>query len=703
MKRIVFASLAVVFVLTACKNEKKEQMRENPFFTEWTTPYGVPPFDLIKTEDYLPAYDKAMEQNKQEIVAIISNPDDPTFENTIVALDRSGEALRRVNSVFGNLNETNTTPEMQKIAKEMAPKMSAHFDDIWLNEDLFKRVKAVYDNQDRFNLNTEDSMLLVKTYKRFVRGGANLNAEDQKRFREINKQLSLLTVQFGENLLAETNDFKLVIDNEDDLSGLPESVRAAAAETAKNQGLEGKWVFTLQKPSLIPFITYSDRRDLREKLFKGYIERCNHNNEHDNKAIVNQIVNLRLERANLLGYKTHADYVLDENMAKTPANVYKLTGSLMDAALPVARQEAADQQKLIDAEGGGFQLQPWDWWYYTEKIKKQKYDFNDEVLRPYFKLENVKQGVFDVLNKLYGITFVPAKDLPVYYDGVETYEVHDTDGRVMAVLYMDFFPRESKRVGAWMTTFRKQYKKDGKNVIPIVQVVYNFSKPTGDKPALLSFEEASTLFHEMGHAMHGIFSNCTYVSLSGTDVPRDFVELPSQIMENWAAEPQVLKMYARNYKTDEPIPDELIQKMGAAKHFNQGFEVTEFISASILDMDWHTITEKKDYDVMAFEKQSLERMHMIPQIVVRYRSPYFAHIFSGGYSAGYYSYAWAEVLDADAFEAFKEHGIFDRATANSFRENILSKGGTEDPMKMYVRFRGQEPTTDAMLKRRGLK
>jgi len=703
MKNISIALIAIIFLVTACRNQKKNEMKENPFFTEWTTPYGVPPFDRIKTEDYVPAYEKGMKIHEEEIESIVSNPEKATFENTIVALDNSGEFLTRVDNVFANLNETNTTPEMQKIAKDMAPRLSAHNDDIWLNEGLFSRVKAVFKEQDRLNLNTEDSMLLAKTYKRFVRGGANLNAEDQKRFREINKRLSLLTVQFGENLLAETNDFKLVIDNKEDLSGLPGSVRAAAAETAKNQGLEGKWVFTLQKPSLIPFITYSDKRDLREKLFKGYIERCNHNNEHDNKAIVNKIVNLRLERANLLGYETHADYVLDENMAKTPANVYKLTGSLMDAALPVAKQEAADQQKLIDAEGGGFQLQPWDWWYYSEKIKKQKYDFNDEVLRPYFKLENVKQGVFDVLNKLYGISFVPAKDLPVYYDGVETYEVHDTDNSLLGILYMDFFPRESKRVGAWMTSFRKQYKKDGKNVIPIIQVVYNFSKPTGDKPALLSFEEASTLFHEMGHAMHGMLSNCIYVTLSGTSVPRDFVELPSQIMENWAAEPEVLKMYARHYETGEPIPDDLIRKMKNAGHFNQGFEVTEFISASILDMDWHTITENKDYDVMAFEKQSLENMHMIPQIVVRYRSPYFAHIFSGGYSAGYYSYAWAEVLDADAFEAFKEHGIFDRATANSFRESILSKGGTDDPMKLYVNFRGKKPTTDAMLKRRGLK
>lgn len=703
MKSIILPLMAILLILGSCQNQKKTDMKDNPFFTEWTTPYGVPPFDLITVDDYMPAYEEGMKRHEDEIQAIVNNQDSPTFENTIVAMDQSGEFLTRVNNVFENLNETNTSPEMQKIAKEMAPKLSAHNDNIWLNEKLFDRVKSVNNNQQQFNLNTEDSMLLDKIYKKFVRGGANLDAKDKERFREINKQLSLLSIRFGENLLAETNDFKLVIDNEAALSGLPETVKAAAAETAAKQGFEGKWVFTLQKPSLIPFITYSDRRDLREKLFKGYIERGNNNNEHDNKAIVNKMVNLRLERARLLGYKSHAAYILDNNMAKTPDKVYDLIGNIMTAALPVAKKEAGELQDMINAEGGSFQLQPWDWWYYAEKLKKQKYAFDDEVLRPYFKLENVRQGVFNVLNKMYGISFVPAKNLPVYYPGVETYEVHDTDNSLLGVLYMDFYPRESKRVGAWMTSFRKQSKRNGKNIVPVIQVVYNFSKPTGDKPALLSFEEASTLFHEMGHAMHGMLSNCTYVTLSGTAVPRDFVELPSQIMENWASEPEVLKMYARNYETGKPIPDELLQKMKDASYFNQGFEVTEFISASILDMDWHTITENKDYDVMAFENQSLKKMHMIPQIVVRYRSPYFAHIFSGGYSAGYYSYAWAEVLDADAFEDFKEHGIYDRATANAFRENILSKGGTDDPMKLYVRFRGKEPTTEAMLKRRGLK
>lgn len=678
-------------------------MSENPFLTEWNTPFGVPPFNKITVDDYIPAYNEGMRIHDEEIRAIINNPEAPDFVNTIAAMDASGELLTRVDNVFENLNETNTTPEMQEVAKKMAPELSTHYDNIWLNEALFARVKQVFEKRNQLTLTTEDSMLLEKTYKHFVRGGANLDAESKKRFREINQKLSLLSIQFGENLLEETNDFKLIIDKEEDLSGLPESVKNAAAETAKNLGMEGKWVFTEQKPSLIPFITYSDHRDLREKLFKGYIERGNNNNAHDNKAIVNEMVNLRLERAKLLGYENHASFVLDDNMAKTPDKAYELINNIMTASLKVAKKEAADLQQMIDAENGDFELQPWDWWYYTEKLKKQKYDFDDEALRPFFKLDNVRDGVFYVANKLYGIQFKQRTDLPKYFDDVQTFEVLDTDNSTLGILYMDFYPRDSKRAGAWMTSFRKQSKKEGENIIPVIQVVFNFSKPTGGKPALLSFEEASTLFHEMGHAMHGLLSNCTYVTLSGTSVPRDFVELPSQIMENWASEPAVLKVYAHHYETGQPISDDLINKMKAADHFNQGFEVTEFISAAILDMDWHTITENKKYDVMQFENQSLAKMGLIPEIVVRYRSPYFAHIFSGGYSAGYYSYAWAEVLDADAFKTFSEKGIFDPETAASFRENLLSKGGTDDPMKMYVRFKGHEPSTDAMLERRGLK
>lgn len=703
MTKLILTITLISFLFISCnRNNNEKQMNDNPLLTEWNTPYGVPPFNLIKTEHYLPAYNEAMKMHNAEIEAIVNSKEEPDFNNTIAALDYSGELLMRVDNVFENVNEANTNPEMQKIAKEVAPLLSAHYDNIWLNDKLFARVKAVNDIKEALNLTTEQQMLLKKVYDNFVRGGANLPEDQKAEFRKINEQLSLLSINFGENLLAETNDFTLVIEDEKDLSGLPESVKATAAETAKEQGLEGKWVFTLQKPSLIPFITYAENRENREYLFKGYIERGNNNNEHDNKAIVSEIVNLRLRRANMLGYDTHADYVLDNNMAKTPDKVYGLIESLMDAGLVVAKQEVKDLQALIDKEGENFKLEPWDWWYYAEKLKKEKYAFDDETLRPYFVLENVQKGLFTVANKLYGLQLTERTDLPVYHPDVKVYEVKEADGSVIGILYMDFFPRESKRGGAWMTSFRKQYKKDGENVIPVIQTVFNFTKPTGDKPSLLSFDEASTMFHEFGHALHGLLSNCTYISLSGTAVPRDFVELPSQIMENWAAEPEVLKMYALNYKTGEPIPDELIEKMKNAGHFNQGFITVEFMSAALLDMDWHTITEQKNYDVTEFENASLEKMHMIPEIVVRYRSTYFAHIFSGGYSSGYYSYAWAEVLDADAFEAFKENGIFDQATARAFRENILSMGGTDDPMKLYVQFRGREPKTEAMLKRKGL-
>jgi peptidyl-dipeptidase Dcp len=700
-KIIAFFTLGIFFL--SCQDIMQSEMKENPLISEWNTPYGVPPFDAIVVDDYLPAFETSIEMHDSEINLITGNKEKASFENTIAALDRSGERLQSINNLFSNLNSANTSEEMQKIAKQVAPIVSAHNDNIKLNADLFRRIKEVHVQKDNLDLTTEQEKLLTKTYDQFVRGGANLPEEQKERFREINKELSLLSLQFRENILTETNNFKLVIENEDDLSGLPESVIAAASETASSMSLAGKWVFTLHKPSLIPFITYADKRDLREYLFKGYINLGNNNNEFDNKAIANEMVNLRLERARMLGYENHAAYVLDNNMAKTPEKVYDLIGQLMDAALPVAKKEAADLQTMIDKEGGEFKLEPWDWWYYAEKLKKEKYNFDDEALRPYFQLENVREGAFEVANKLYGLQFVQQTDFPVYHPDVRVYKVLEADGSTLGILYMDFFPRESKRSGAWMTSFRKQYRKNGENVLPVIQVVTNFSKPSGDKPALLSLDEALTLFHEFGHALHGLLSDCNYVTLSGTAVPRDFVELPSQIMENWAADPQVLAMYAKHYKTGESIPDDLIKKMKDAGHFNQGFATVEFMSAALLDMDWHTITENKDYNVMEFENNALKNMKMIPEIIVRYRSPYFAHIFAGGYSAGYYSYAWAEVLDADAFEAFKENGIFDSATATAFRENILSKGGTDDPMKLYVQFRGKEPTIEAMLDRKGLK
>lgn len=703
MKRIIPIIVMLAVLLTTCDQIRDKEMTNNILLSEWNTPFGVPPFKQIKNNDYLPAYKEAIRIHNQEIETIVNLKGRATFENTIAALDGSGELLKKVDNVFGNVNEAHTSPELQQIAKDVAPLLSSHEDDIWLNEQLFARVNSVNDQKESLGLSTEQKMLLKKTYDNFIRGGANLPADQKETFRDINSRLSLLSIQFGENLLAETNSFKLVIEDENDLSGLPASVIAAAAETAKSEGLEGQWVFTLHKPSLIPFITYADSRENREYLFNGYIERGNNGNEHDNKAIVNEMVNLRLQRAHMLGFETHADYVLDNNMAKTPDKVYELIGNLMDAGLPIAKAEAAELQALIDQEGGDFKLETWDWWYYAEKLKKEKYDFDDGALRPYFVLDNVKKGMFTVAEKLYGLQFVERTDLPVYHPEVVTYEVKEADGTTVGILYMDFFPRESKRGGAWMTSFRKQYVIDGENVLPVIQMVCNFTKPTADEPSLLSIDEVSTMFHEFGHSLHGLLSNCNFVSISGTSVPRDFVELPSQIMENWATHPDVMKMYASHYETGETIPDELVQKMDNANKFNQGFITVEFMSAALLDLDWHTITEEQPYDVMEFENSSLENMQMIPEIVVRYRSPYFAHIFSGGYSAGYYSYAWAEVLDADAFEAFKENGIFDKATATAFRENILSKGGSDDPMKLYVQFRGQEPNPDAMLKRKGLK
>ena len=703
MKNIVIILVAGLFMLSCSSNQQKEMnSNENPFFTEYGTPYEVPAFDKIKTEHFLPAFKKGMKQQLAEIDAIVNNSVAATFENTIVAKNNSGELLTNVGSVFYNLNSAVTNEEIQEIAKEVAPLFSAHKDNIALNEGLFARVKTVYENKDKFTLNTEQNMLLEKTYKAFVRGGANLAGEEKEKFKNINKELSVLTVQFGENLLAETNDFKLIIEDKANLGGLPQFVIDMGADDAKAAGLDGKWLYTLNKPSLIPFLQYSDNRNLREKIFKGYTNRGNNDNVHDNKKIASKIAALRVERANLLGYPTHAHFILDNNMAKTPENVYALMDQVWEAAIPIAKQEAVEIQKMIDAENGNFNLEAWDWWYYTEKLRKEKYDLDDEQLKPYFELSNVQNGMFEVANKLWGLTFEERFDLPKPHPDAHTFEVFDNDGSHQAILLMDFFPRPSKRGGAWMSSYRKQYTKEGEFITPVITMVMNFSKPSGDTPSLLTFEEVSTMFHEFGHALHGMLSDCAYEMLSGTSVSRDFVELPSQIMENWAAEPEVLKMYAKHYKTDEVIPDELIAKMEASSHFNQGFVTVEFTAAAYLDMNWHTLTQAEEKDALTFEKEAMEKIGLIPEIVVRYRSPYFAHVFSGDYSSGYYGYQWAAVLDADAFEAFKETSLFDKETAKAFRENILEKGGTEDPMKLYIQFRGTEPSTEPMLRRKGL-
>ena len=703
MKKFVLLSVFVCLLVIACSYQSVVSTTGNPFFAEYNTPFDVPPFEKIMEEHYMPAFLKGMEEQRKEIETVVNNNEPPTFENTIEAMENSGSLLTKVGNVFYNLTSANTNDELQAISKEVAPLLAKHNDDILLNADLFKRVKAVYEQKDKLSLTTEQNKLLEETYKEFVRGGANLNAEKQKKLREINEELSVLSVKFGENILKEDNAFKLIIDNKVDLAGLPESVIAGAAEAAEELGEDGKWVFTLHKPSLIPFIQYSEKRELREKLFKAYINRGDNNNELDNKTIVSSIAALRVEKAQLLGYNNHAEFVLEENMAKTPDKVYDLLNQLWKPALAMAKKEAKELQEMIYKEGGNFKLKAWDWWYYAEKLRKEKYDLDEEALRPYFELENVREGAFAVAKKLYGITFEELTDLPKYHEEVKTFEVKEADGSHIGIFYVDYFPRSSKQGGAWMNSYRKQSRKGGEDVHPVIVNVGNFSKPTGDRPALLSFEEVNTLFHEFGHALHGLLSKCTYNSLSGTSVPRDFVELPSQIMENWAAESEVLKTFAKHYETGEVIPQSLIDKIEKSSKFNQGFATVEYLAASFLDMDWHTLTDAVEREVIQFETSSLSKIGLIPEIVVRYRSPYFQHIFSGGYSSGYYSYIWAQVLDADAFEAFKEKSLFDPETALSFRKNILEKGGTEDPMMLYKRFRGAEPKIDALMKRRGLK
>lgn len=674
----------------------------NPFYKKYMTPYETPDFSKIKITNYLPAFKKGILEHKKEIDAIANNSKSPTFPNTIEALDSSGKLLTKVENVFFNLLSAETNKDMQKIAKTVSPLLSKHGDDILLNKKLFIRIKELFNKKEKLNLNIEQKMLLKHFYELFAKNGANLKPEDKKILRKINKELSLLTLNFGDNVLAENNRFKLVITKKEDLDGLPQTVIDAAAITAKNAGLKNSWVFTIHKPSLIPFLQYSKKRDLREKMFRAYIMKGDHNDKLDNKENIKKIVMLRLKKANLLGYKTHAAYILSDNMAKTADKVYDLLKKIWVPALKVAKKEAAELQKMIDKSGEKFKLKPWDWWYYSEKLRKEKYDLDESQLRPYFELENVRKGVFYTASRLYGLKFIERKDIPVYNKEVKVYQIKDSTGKDIGIIYTDYFPRPGKQGGAWMNAYRKEKKTDGKRIIPIVCNVGNFSRPTKDKPALLSIDEVKTMFHEFGHAMHGLLANTTYRTLSGTEVARDFVELPSQINENWALEPEVLKIYARHYKTGKVIPMELVEKIKNSSHFNQGFATVEYLAAAFLDMDWHTITEKSDIDVNKFEKNSMDKIGLISEIVVRYRSTYFSHIFSGGYSAGYYSYAWAEVLDADAFAYFKKNGIFNRKIAESFRKNILEKGGTEEPMKLYKKFRGAEPKIEPMLKRKGL-
>ena len=593
---------------------------------------------------------------------------------------------------------------MDKIANEISPVLSEHNDNIYLNEKLFARVKTLYDNRSKLGLTAEQNRLLEKYHRNFIRSGAALNPEQQAKLREINKELGLAEIAFGQNVLEETNTYQKVVDNEDDLAGLPESVRQAAAEAAKEAKKEGKWIFTTQKASFIPVLQYSENRELRKELLMAYSTRANHNNSKDNKAVINKIMKLRTQKAQLLGFANSAEFILDDTMAKNPKTVYDFLATVWTPALAKAKEEAAELQKLMDAEGKGEKLEAWDWWYYSEKLRKAKYNLDEESLKPYFKLENVRQGVFDLASKLYGLKFKKLTDMPVYHPDVEVFEVDNADGSLVGILYTDYFPRAGKRAGAWMNNITEQYVKDGVDHRPIICNVGNFTKPTADKPSLLNMDEVETLFHEFGHALHGLLTKCTYPSMSGTNVSRDFVELPSQVMENWCWEPEIMKTYARHYKTNEIMPKALMDKIQKAGTFNQGFVNTELLAASLLDMDYHMIKDTTNFDVDAFEKASLARMGMIPEIIVRYRSSYFNHIFGGGYSAGYYSYTWAAVLDADAFQAFKETGdIYNPKVATAFRKKLLEKGDSEDPMKLYRDFRGANPNPDALLKKRGLK
>jgi len=703
--RKLLIPLAVICIMTSCTKQEKKSTVMNPFFEAYNTPFEVPPFDKIQNRHYLPAFEEGIKQHNAEIKIITDSEKAPDFANTIEALDYSGSLLKRVNMVFFNLKEAVTTDSLQEIARTVLPLLSQHKDAVNLNEKLFARVKAVNDQKSSLNLNLEQSRLLDETYKRFVRGGANLAADKKEQLKKVNEELSLLELKFGDNMLAETNAFKLVIDKKEDLAGLPESAIAGAADDAKAEKMEGKWVFTLQKPSWIPFVTYAENRGLREKIYKAMYNRGNNGNASDNKAVISKIVNLRLQKGNIMGFDSWSAFTLDDNMAKTPANVYKLLNQVWTPAIKRAKEEAKDMQTMINKEGGKFKLESWDWWYYSEKVRKEKYDLDEEQIRPYFELNNVRNGVFAVANKLYGLTFTRLNNMPVFHPECEVYEVKDGDGSEIGVLYMDFFPRASKKGGAWMTVYREQYiTKDGKNIRPVVSITGNFSKPAGDKPALLSYEDVETLYHEFGHGLHGLLSQCRYEGLAGTNVARDFVELPSQVMEHWAAEPEVLKVYAKHYKTGEVIPQKLVDKIVKSGKFNQGFATVEYLAAAILDMDYHTITKGGDIDVEQFEKTSMEKLGLIPEIIPRYRSTYFAHVFaSSEYSSGYYSYLWAEVLDCDAFEAFKEAGsIFDQKVATSFRKNLLERGGTDEAMKLYLNFRGHEPGIEPLLKNRGL-
>ena len=689
-----FIAMAIA-CLTACG------AKHNPVLTDSALPFGAPEFSKYQSADYEPAFMEGFEEQRAEIDAIVANPEAPTFDNTIAALERSGKKLAKVTGVFFNLNETDADDVMREAEKRLSPLFTEHSAYMTMNEALFARIKVLYDDKTNLGLTREQEMVLDKYYRMFVKGGALLDADKKAQLMEIEKQLSLASIEFGENALAETNAFELVITDEKDLAGLPQSSINAAREAAQAAGKEG-YLFTLHKPSWIPFLQYADNRELRKQMYLGYINRGDNNNDNDNKEVIARILKLRQQKAQLFGYETFAEFQLEDKMAKTPEAAYNLLMTIWNAAVPKAKAEAAELQKMMDAEGKGEKLEAWDWWYYTEKLREAKYALSESELRPYFSLDNVRNGAFMVSEKLFGMKFQKAEGLDIYHPEVETFEVLDADGSHLALFYTDYFPRATKRAGAWMNNIVDASNIDGENQRPMIVNVGNFTRPTGDTPSLLTIDETRTLFHELGHALHGFLTQTNYPSVSGTSVARDFVELPSQIMEHWAIEPEVMKMYALHYETGEPITDELIAKMQAASSFNSGFETMELVGAALLDMEFHMLKDYTDFEANAFEKSVADKIGLLPQIAFRYRGPYFNHIFSGGYAVGYYSYLWAEVLDADGFEAFRENGIFDEATGRSFRKNILEMGGSEEPMTLYKRFRGAEPNPEALLRNRGL-
>ena len=711
MKKLLL--LSSFFLIISCQQKSKMDPNVNPFFQEWTTEFEVPPFLDIKDEHYMPAYKKGMEENLKEIDLIVNNTEDPSFANTIEELERTGKLLTKVQRVFSNLASSNTNPKLQELQRELSPMLSAHYDKIALNEDLFNRVEEIWIKRESVDLTNEQQKLLRDTRNQFVRSGALLGDDEKKQITRINSKISELSTEFGQNLLAETNGFELIL-NKSDLDGLSEGVISAAYEAAsqkmdkadsenEKEKYKDKYVFTPHRTSMYPFLTESTRRDLREKLYNSYVMRGDNNNETDNKKIAAQIAKLRAERANIMGYKSHAHFVLDENMLKTPEEVYDLLIQLWKPALKRAKAEVADMQAVADSEGKEFKIAAWDWWHYSEKVRKEKYDLDESAIRPYLSLDNVIQGVFNTTNKLWGLNFREIFDIDSYHPDARVWEVTDKDGSHLAIFIGDYFTRSNKRGGAWMSSFKGQSNLDGRQR-PIVVNVCNFPAPVGDKPSLLSFENAVTLFHEFGHAMHGILTDVTYGSMAGTSGPRDFIELPSQLLEHWVSEPEVLKSFATHYETGESMPDELIEKLLKAGKFNQGFINTEYLAASLLDMDWHTMSVLDAQNISDnFEKSSMNKIGLIDQIAPRYRSTYFAHIFSGGYSSGYYSYVHAAVLDSDAFEAFKEAGdVFDSELSSKLRKEIYEKGSTEEAMDLYVNFRGRKPIIAPLLKVRGL-